>query len=127
MWMSLLMETIEFVTSALIRMHTNNISSGTDFPNFSQILNVFPKDVRTFVKLISESPDHQGVLFICDEVEHFIMCAVENFLKKATGLSTAEVKFQRSIKQTKKTILLASGWSHMNHRGWTSPENYLVD
>ena len=51
MRLSLSVETVEFVTSVLERIHTNYITSSREFNNFTAVLDAVPRDARTYVKL----------------------------------------------------------------------------
>ena len=93
MRLSLSVETVEFVTSVLERIHTNCITSSREFNNFTAVLDAFPSDARTYVKLLSVSPKTPGVLLLCNRVEKSIVSAAEKFPKKAAGLSSTKVKF----------------------------------
>ena len=59
------------------------------------MLDAFSSDARTYVKLLSVTPENWGVLLLRDVVKKFIVFAADKFPKKAAGLSSAEVKFQR--------------------------------
>ena len=91
------METAEFITSVLKRIHTNCITSSRETNNFTAVLDVFPSDAQIYIKLLSVSPENPGVLLLRNVVEKFIVSAAEKFPKKAAALSSAEVKFQREI------------------------------
>ena len=103
--MSLSMETNEFVTETLKRLLDGDVSDGRDFNNMAKVLDAFPAAARNFVETLSRSPDHPGVDLLGEAVENFIDSAALMFPKKASGLSNAEVEFQRSILEHKDSIV----------------------
>ena len=102
MRLSLSMETTEFVVMVLGRVLSNSTSSSRDFNNFSTVMNAFPSSARTYIKLLSDSPNNSAVLLLGDLIDQFITSDAEAFPKKAAGLSTAEVQFQRGLMQYKR-------------------------
>ena len=123
MRLSLSVETVEFVTSVLERIHTNCITSSREFNNFTAVLDAFPSDARIYVKLLSVSPKNPGVLLLRNVVEKFIVSAAEKFPKKAAGLSSAEVEFQREI-IVNKTHFVGS-WLNLHESSGTSVSRKL--
>ena len=64
MRLSLLVEIAEFITSVIERIHTNCITSSREFNNFKAVLDAFPSDARTYIKLLSVSLENWGVLLL---------------------------------------------------------------
>ena len=79
---SMSVSTADFVTSALGRIYDCEDSSGRDFCNFASILGALPGDARKYVKRLSSSTEHAGVVVLCDVVDHFITTAAECFPKR---------------------------------------------
>ena len=116
MRLSLLVETVKFVTLVFKRIHTNCITSIREFNNFTAVLDEFPSDARTYVKLLSVSLKIRGVLLLCNVVEKFIVPAAEKFPKKAAGLSSGEVRFQRKIivNTNPVSVFVNSAYTHIH-------------
>ena len=103
--LSLSMETNEFVTKTMKRLLDGDVSGGRDFSNMAKVLDAFPAAARSFVEILSRSSDHPGVNLLGEAVENFIDSAALMIPKKASGLSNAEVGFQRAILEHKGSIV----------------------
>ena len=84
---------------------SNSTSLSRDFNNVATVLNASPSDAHTYIKLLSDSPNNSAVLLLGDLIDQFITSAAKAFPKKATGLSTAKVQFQRRLMQYKRVYL----------------------
>ena len=123
MRLSLLVETVKFVTLVFKRIHTNCITSIREFNNFTAVLDVFPSNARTYVKLLSVLPKTPGVLLLRNIVEKFSVSAAEKIPKKAAGLSSTEVKFQRKLIANKTDFV--GSWLSLHESPGTSVSHML--
>ncbi len=109
------METVEFVTLTLKRVHDKDPSSSQDFGNFAKVLDDMPPVAKTLVILWAGNPDNECCTLLTGLVEHWLKNAAEKFPKSAAGLSTAEVGFQKSNMQ-KKRIFLGEWMQQYEHQ-----------
>ena len=82
-----------------------DVSGGQDFNNMAKVLDTFPAAAHSFVETLSWSLDHPGIDLLGEAVENFIDSAALFNTKKAPGLSSAEVGFQRLIFEHKGSIV----------------------
>ena len=92
MRMSLSMEPIDFVVFTLTKiLASRGPSSANDFQNFASLLGDFPHFARTFVKIMSESPESECSILLSNLIEYWLKCAADKFPKTAAGLPEAEI------------------------------------
>ena len=93
MRLGLLVETVKFVTLVLKQIHTNCITSSRESKNFTTMLDEFPSDAQTYVKLLSVSPKNPGVLLLLNSVEQFIVSAAEKFPRRLLACHLQRLNF----------------------------------
>ena len=103
--LSLSMKMNEFVTTTMKRLLDGDLSGGRDFNNMAIVLGAFPVATRTFLEMLLRSLDHPGVDLLGKAVENFINSAALLIPKQTSGLSSAEVSFQRPILEHKGSVV----------------------
>ena len=108
MRLSLSMTTIDFVTSVLDRILAirGQPSSTPDFEIFCKNLDAFPQHARTITSHISQSPTNECTILLSGLVDYWFSCAADKFPKTAMGLPDAEIRFQKALKEYKRTIFI---------------------
>ena len=85
-----------FVAQTLSQIHSpGNPSYGSDFNNLCAALSVQLPEVRTFVKLLAESPGNTCSKLLVNVVESWIKLMLENSPKSAAGIQNAQIDFNR--------------------------------